>query len=48
MRRYLPNGSDVKYVTGGGTKPPFRDPDAESMRGEQLRTYRQTYWRVAR
>ncbi len=25
-RGYLPNGSDIKYVTGGGTgKPPFRD-----------------------
>jgi hypothetical protein len=24
-RGYLPNGSDIKYVTGGGGKPPFRD-----------------------
>lgn len=24
-RGYLPNGSDIKYVTGGGTKPPFRE-----------------------
>lgn len=25
-RNYLPNGTDVKYVNGGGNgKPPFRD-----------------------
>ncbi len=24
-RGYLPNGSDIKYVTGGGGKPPFRE-----------------------
>jgi len=24
-RGYLPNGSDIKYVTGGGGKAPFRD-----------------------
>ena len=24
-RGYLPNGSDIKFVTGGGSKPPFRD-----------------------
>jgi len=24
-RGYLPNGSDLKFVTGGGGKPPFRD-----------------------
>jgi phage gp29-like protein len=24
-RGYLPNGSDIKYVTGGGHKPPFRE-----------------------
>ena len=24
-RGYLPYGSDIKYVTGGGGKPPFRD-----------------------
>jgi phage gp29-like protein len=24
-RGYLPNGSDIKYVTAGGNKPPFRD-----------------------
>mgnify|MGYP003734891557 CR=1 FL=1 len=24
-RGYLPNGSDIKYVTGGGGKPPFLD-----------------------
>ncbi len=24
-RGYLPNGSDLKYVTGGGNKPPFRE-----------------------
>jgi hypothetical protein len=22
---YLPNGTDIKYVTGGGGKPPYRD-----------------------
>jgi phage gp29-like protein len=24
-RGYLPNGSDIKYVTGGGGRPPFRE-----------------------
>lgn len=24
-RGYLPNGSDIKYVNGGGNKPPFRE-----------------------
>jgi len=24
-RGYLPHGSDIKYVTGGGSKPPFLD-----------------------
>jgi phage gp29-like protein len=24
-RGYLPNGSDLKFVTGGGGKPPFKD-----------------------
>jgi hypothetical protein len=24
-RGYLPNGSDIKYVTGGGGKPPFKE-----------------------
>ena len=24
-RGYLPNGSDIKYVNGGGSKPPFKD-----------------------
>jgi phage gp29-like protein len=24
-RGYLPNGSDIKYVNGGGNRPPFRE-----------------------
>ena len=24
-RGYLPNGSDIKYVNGGGNRPPFKD-----------------------
>jgi len=24
-RGYLPNGSDIKYVNGGGTRPPFKE-----------------------